>query len=40
MSRHAKERTNLQKFLSSPFMDLMWALSLGAFFGFAIAYAM
>lgn len=40
MARHAKEKTNLQKFLNSPFMDFVWIVGLGSFFGYAIAYAM
>lgn len=37
MSRHAKEKTNLQKFLTSPFMDLMWVIGMGSLFGYVIA---
>jgi hypothetical protein len=40
MSRHAKPKTNLQKFLTSPFMDLMWVIGLGALFGYVIAEAL
>lgn len=39
MSRHAKPKTNLQKFLTSPFMDLMWVIALGSLFGYVIASA-
>lgn len=40
MARHAKEKSNLKKFLTSPFMDFVWVVGLGLFFGYAIAYAM
>jgi hypothetical protein len=39
MSRHAKEKSNLKKFLTSPFMDLMMMLSLGALFGYVFVEA-
>lgn len=40
MSRHAKEKSNLKKFLTSPFMDLMWVLGMGSLFGYVIAEAL
>lgn len=39
MSRHAKEKSSVQKFLSSPFMDLVQVLALGSLFGYVIATA-
>jgi hypothetical protein len=39
MSRHAKPKTNLQKFLNSKFMDLMWVVGIGLLFGYVIAEA-
>ena len=40
MSRHAKPKTNLQKFLNSKFMDLMWIVGIGSLFGYVIAEAL
>lgn len=34
MARHAKEKSNLKKFLSSPFMNFMQILGVGALFGY------
>jgi hypothetical protein len=39
MSRHAKPKSNLQKFLNSKFMDLMWIVGMGLLFGYVIAEA-
>lgn len=39
MSRHAKPKTSLQKFLNSKFMDLMWVVGIGLLFGYVIAEA-
>jgi len=37
--RHAKPRTNLQKFLDSPFMTMVWIVGIGLLFGYVIAEA-
>lgn len=37
MPRHAKPKTNLQKFLDSPFMNVMWVIGMGCLFGYVIA---
>ena len=39
MSRHAKPKTNLQKFLDSPFMNVMWVIGIGSLFGYVFASA-
>jgi hypothetical protein len=39
MSRHAKPKTNLQKFLDSPFMTMVWIVGIGLLFGYVIAEA-
>lgn len=39
MGKHGKPKSNLSKFLNSPFMNLVLLVSLGALFGYVFAAA-